>query len=97
MPEVVGKLEVSDYKNALFSQGACNLSGIAHELSRVISKVWNEAHEQGHGTEWVNAHPIVRLYAEQIMHLASKREWSEAYKICEKEVEREGVDHGEGF
>src|SRR3990172_5961999 len=72
MPEVTtGKLEANDYKNAVFSQSACNLSGIVHELSRVISKIWNEAHELGFGTEWVNAHPIARLYAEQIFHLAA--------------------------
>ena len=63
------KLTPHDYEFAIFAQSACNLSGIVHSFSEVMHKIWNEAHAQGHGTDWVNRHPIARLYAEQITHL----------------------------
>lgn len=77
-------LDSQDYKMAVFSQEACNLSGIVHQFSRVINKIWKEAHEKGKGTDWVNNHEICRLYAEQIAHLTRKRGWDEAIKTCEE-------------
>lgn len=72
----------ADYAKALMSQGACNMSGLVHALDQVITKICNEAHATRRGTEFVNQHPIVRLYVEQMMHLARGRDWSRAYKIC---------------
>ena len=77
-------LEPRDYDEALLSQGACNLSGIVHSLSRVMDKIWKEARELGKGTDWVNNHPICRLYAEQISHLSRGRDWTDAYEYCDK-------------
>ena len=74
----------SDYETAIFSQGGCNLSGLVHDLSRTISKIWDEAHEKGHGTDWVNEHPIVKLYVEQMAHLCRKINYLDAYKVCEE-------------
>lgn len=71
-------LTAQDYQYALDSQTACNLSGIVHQFSRILHKLWNEAQAKGHGTDWVNQHPISRLYAEQIFFLASKKDYSEA-------------------
>ena len=53
-----------EYEMALLSQGACNLSGLAHALSKAMELIWEEAREQGQGTDYVNSHPIVRLYME---------------------------------
>jgi hypothetical protein len=63
-------LTLWDYEQALHSQSACNLSGIVRAFAKVTEKLWNEAHAAGQGTDFVNEHPISRLYAEQIYHLA---------------------------
>jgi len=64
------KLTPNDYKKALDAQSACNLSGLAHSFSKVVSVLWNEANELGEGTEWVNTHPISVLYTYQMGHLS---------------------------
>jgi hypothetical protein len=79
-------LILSDWEFAKHSQGACNLSGLAHSLSKVITKVWAEARVQGHGTDWVNNHPIVRLYVEQMYYLAGLQK-SSAYFEASDAVE----------
>ena len=63
------QLSVRDYNDAMLSQSACNLSGLVHSLSAVIDKIWVEARLLGEGTEYVNNHPIVRLYVEQLQSL----------------------------
>lgn len=73
-----------DYEEAIMSQGACNLSGIVHSFSRVMDKIWEEAREQDKGTDWVNNHPICRMYSEQISHLSRGRDYFDAYGYCEK-------------
>ncbi|RPI56468.1 MAG: hypothetical protein EHM49_00300 [Deltaproteobacteria bacterium] len=77
-------LEKRDYANAVMVQNACNLSGVVREFAIVCKKIWDEAWEKGHGTTWVNTHPICRMYAEQINFLASGRDYMEAYEECEK-------------
>lgn len=57
------------YQTALDVQNACNLSGIVHSLSRMMDEIWTEARENGKGTDYVNTHPICRLFAEQIIFL----------------------------
>ena len=37
------------YEMAILSQGACNLSGLAHDLSKATQLIWEEAGEQGQG------------------------------------------------
>jgi hypothetical protein len=73
-----------DYQWALDAQSACNLSGIVHTLSRIVAKIWNEANATGKGTHYANTHPIVRLFAEQIYHLATKDglSYPDAHHIC---------------
>jgi hypothetical protein len=78
-------LESSDYKKAIFSQTACNLSGIVFEFARVMQKICDEAGREGHGTDWKNTHPICVLYAEQILHLSGgSKKYFEAHKFCEE-------------
>ena len=69
------------YKMALLSQGACNLSGLAHSLAEAVELIWEEATEQGQGTDYVNSHPIVRLYVEQMSFLC-RADYSASYRIC---------------
>jgi hypothetical protein len=70
-----------EYERALLSQGACNLSGLAHSLSQAMELIWEEATEQGQGTDYVNNHPIVRLYVEQMSFLC-RADYSASYRTC---------------
>lgn len=75
-------LTKSDYQFAMDSQCACNLSGIVHSLSAITNKIWEEARRLEKGTDWVNSHPICRLFAEQILYLSGlSREYGEAHDI----------------
>jgi len=67
-------LEPKDYADAIQVQDACNLSGVVHKFSRIMTKIWEEARKdenKGYGTEWVNKHPIAVMYAEKIAHLTT--------------------------
>ena len=57
-------------EDALLSQSACNLSGIIHAWSRHLSVLWDIANTYGYGTDWVNEHPINRLFVEQAAYLS---------------------------
>jgi hypothetical protein len=70
-----------DWQLADWSQSACNLSGLAHDLAKVVTKIWAEARQLGEGTDYVNTHPIVRLYVEQMVFLASGRDYWEAANL----------------
>ena len=69
------------YEMALLSQGACNLSGLAHSLAEAMELIWEEAGENGQGTDYVNTHPIVRLYLEQ-MNFLCQMDYSESCRAC---------------
>ena len=70
-----------EYEMALLSQSACNLSGLAHSLSQAIGLIWEEATEHGQGTDYVNNHPIVRLYVEQMSFLC-RADYSKSHQTC---------------
>lgn len=63
-------IDKSDWERALLVQDACNLSGVVHSFSLMLTKLWDEAHELGRGTEWVNRHPISVLYSNKIAQLS---------------------------
>lgn len=79
----MSRIKEKDYSDAILSQGACNLSGIVHSFSDIMDRIWEEARERGEGTDWINNHPICRLFAEQISHLTCEKDYFEAYKECE--------------
>jgi len=56
-------------RDAIQVQDACNLSGIANSMGEAMSDLWAMARALGKGTDWVNNHPICRLYASKIAHL----------------------------
>lgn len=60
-------LTVANYQEALDVQDACNLSGVAHLLTRVLGKL------EG-GTSERNQHPIVRLLVYKMYLLAFPEE-----------------------
>ena len=57
-------------RDATFAQDACNLSGVAHAFSRAVSVLWDEANATGRGTDFVNTHPVSKLYAYKLFTLA---------------------------
>lgn len=73
---------------ALDAQNACNLSGIVRSFARITDVLWEHARAGGHGTTWVNTHPISRLFAEQIAHLTKTGDdavtYCAAYEACER-------------
>lgn len=78
-------LTKKDYQDALAVQSACNLSGVVHDFSSIMTRLWEEAREKGKGTDWVNHHPICILFAEQVMFLAhngNSTEYFQAHDIC---------------
>jgi hypothetical protein len=80
-------LTPKDYSDAIMAQSAVNLSGLVHSLSNVVSRIWDEP--ECSGTQYVNTHPIVVLYAAQIAYLSglgvgNGSEYSEAYAECER-------------
>ena len=63
-------LTPKDWQWAYYAQDACNLSGVAHQLSRVLPRVWAEARAAEQGTDYVNRHPLVILYVAKMADLA---------------------------
>jgi hypothetical protein len=78
-------LTTKDYEFAMLSQGAVNLSGLVRSLAEVTERIWAEAHAKGQGTEYVNTHPIVRLYVEQITFLC-RTPYHEAHEAVAREI-----------
>lgn len=80
------------WEQALHSQTACNLSGLAHFLVRVL----DELRQNGvNGTDALNTHPVVRLVVAQMAHLAfgsfdcnTGNKWQRAYQLAEIETGR---------
>lgn len=57
-------------QDALAVQDACNLSGVVKSFHEIVTNVlWPEARKDGHGTDWVNQHPIVYLFLYKLMAL----------------------------
>lgn len=71
-------------KFALDVQSASNLSGVVKSFALVMEVLWAEARKEGHGTEWVNTHPIAVLFATQINHLtrAGDATYYAAHQVC---------------
>ena len=83
---------IMTWQQALDSQSASNLSGLAHFLVRVL----NELRANGiNGTDGLNTHATVRLVVAQMAHLAygtfdcgAGDSWLRAYQLAEAETER---------
>jgi hypothetical protein len=82
-------LSKNHFQNAIDAQSAVNLSGITQSLSNTMPHIWEEARAAGHGTEWVNKHPICRLYAEQICFLSGGGGTidGDSYRVAYNQVE----------
>lgn len=57
-------------QGALDVQDACNLSGVVHSFSKVVTEVRDLLESEGpYSTDTINYHPVCRLYADKIAHL----------------------------
>jgi len=80
------------WQKGLDSQSACNLSGLALFLPRLL----DEIRANGvHGTDALNTHPLVRLIVAQMAYLAygtfdcgAGNLWHRAYQLAEMETGR---------
>ncbi len=78
-------------KDALYCLDACNLSGVVHSYSRVLTQLRELAPDQG--TEFYNTHPVAVLYATKIAELtrvapiADMEVFSVAYRWCKQLAE----------
>lgn len=55
-------------------------------LNEFVTRLWEQARREGHGTDWVNEHPVVVLISTQLVHLSragSYERWQEAATACE--------------
>lgn len=83
-------ISTTTWQQALDSQSASNLSGLAHFLVRVL----DELRASGiNGTDALNTHPVVRLVVAQMAHLAygsfdcgAGDLWLRAYQLAEVET-----------
>ncbi len=82
------------YENALFIQGACNLSGVVHQFSRDMEVICEESRKLGTGTLERNTHPVVLLYVDKLAHLCGLQsteapitKLSKAFDVCEKKAQ----------
>jgi hypothetical protein len=77
-------------KTAITVQDASNLSGVVRSFAGVTKTLWDEARNNGKGTDWVNKHPVAVLFATQIGHLTGTCGlvdtdiYSKAYEECER-------------
>jgi hypothetical protein len=76
--------------NALFTQNASNLSGVAHSFSRDIARLRvllkEEFGEANFSTTMLNRHPICVLYSSTIASLTGSEiglRYSRAYTWCQ--------------
>ena len=84
-------LTALDYKRAIDSQSACNLSGLVHSLAEVMPRIT----EVTNGTEERNNHPIVRLYVAQMAYLSggtdNHEDYARAFSFCNEQSFKENL------
>lgn len=87
MSEVLMDL-IEGCKAVLAAKSACNLSGVVHDFSKHIPTIWNLASLLGKGNNWVNYHPMCRLFADCILSLtygviSSNESMAKANRYCQ--------------
>jgi hypothetical protein len=85
-------ISTKTWQAGLDSQTACNLSGLAHYLPKLL----DELRANGvNGTDALNTHPVVRLIVAQMAYLAfgnfdcgAGNKWQRAFQLAEIETGR---------
>jgi hypothetical protein len=65
-------------------QDACNLSGVVHSFSRIMSELC----EMGLDTETRNRHPIVRAYVSKLVSLSRYDMGDDTFEALNKLIEK---------
>ena len=68
--------------DAIAVQCACNLSGVVYAFKDAMDALNEEKRNNGGGTDFIRNHAICRLFAEQISHLTSGKDYYDASKEC---------------
>ena len=87
MPEEYAGIPADIAREALLTQGACNAGGLIHSLQRAVTRLQEQMHAEGRGTEWLNRHPVLVLYVTQLAHLSgagSEERWQQSVAMCER-------------
>jgi len=72
---------------ALDVQDACNLSGVVKTFATVLDTIWEDAHQRGKGTDWVNTHPVTVLFVSKLESLThSDDRFRHSYEWCRETV-----------
>jgi hypothetical protein len=82
-------------KIAMQCQDACNMGGVANSFQEAVQAVWQEAHRTGHGTDWVNKHPIITAFLDKMADLNGRLnviETMQAMDACDKIAANEPVE-----
>lgn len=80
-------------QEALQVQDACNLSGVVHSFSRIITEVRARLELEGKlSTEVVNQHPVCVLFSDKVAHLTGTQSFggdsvTNAYKWAHSQLE----------
>lgn len=75
-------------------QNACNLSGVVHSLSELMT--WLRETYPGKGTDWYNQHPLVILFVSKLEALSgsgSYKSFHNGYEWALKVVRGETPDY----
>ena len=86
-------LTSDQYRRAIDVQNACNLSGVVHDFSNVMTRIWVEARKESKGTDWVNRHPVAVMYSSKISSLTGSEasaDFSAAYDACKEKASSAG-------
>ncbi len=65
----MNKEEIKLAREAYGLQDACNLSGVVHAFSEILTELQRIAYERNEGTDWVNRHFISTVIADKIAQL----------------------------
>lgn len=76
-------------KEAIDVQDACNLSGVVHSFSRVMTELRELlSKEEGFSTDKLNQHPICVMFSNKIAILCDSEsavKFNRAYEFCKEQ------------
>ncbi len=59
------RAEAEECRRVMGALEASNLSGVVKAMANAVSVLWDVSRAMGQGTDWVNQHPVMLLYAER--------------------------------
>ncbi len=87
-------LQPHDWNDALSVQNASNLTGVVNSMNILGQKVRDESKQHpGLGTDWINHHPILRLFAYKVSALAGQEDVTFGVSDEYRELEALAASH----